>query len=66
MCCPLVFEFSVGIGGFVIGLGPLLISFFFSFYYHLKNNRDTRNQNGFYIVNLNFGAMFKYTQGNQM
>ena len=30
MCCPLVFEFSVGIGGFVIGLGQ--ISFFFSLY----------------------------------
>ena len=29
MCCPLVFEFSVGIGGFVIGLGQ--ISFFFLF-----------------------------------
>ena len=28
MCCPLVFEFSVGIGGFVIGLGQ--ISYFFS------------------------------------
>ena len=28
MCCPLVFEFSVGIGVFVIGLGQ--ISFFFS------------------------------------
>ena len=28
MCCPLVFEFSVGIGGFVPGLGQ--ISFFFS------------------------------------
>ena len=28
MCCPLVFEFSVGIGGFVIGLAQ--ISFFFS------------------------------------
>ena len=28
MCCPLVFEFSVGIGGFFIGLGQ--ISFFFS------------------------------------
>ena len=28
MCCPLVFEFSVRIGGFVIGLGQ--ISFFFS------------------------------------
>ena len=28
MCCPLVFEFSVGIGGFVIELGQ--ISFFFS------------------------------------
>ena len=28
MCCPLVFEFSVGIGGFVIGLGQ--ISFFFN------------------------------------
>ena len=28
MCCPLVFEFSVGIGGFLIGLGQ--ISFFFS------------------------------------
>ena len=28
MCCPLVFEFSVSIGGFVIGLGQ--ISFFFS------------------------------------
>ena len=31
MCCPLVFEFSVGIGGFVIGLGQ--ISFFFSSVY---------------------------------
>ena len=31
MCCPLVFEFSVGIGGFVIGLGQ--ISFFFSSYW---------------------------------
>ena len=30
MCCPLVFEFSVGIGVFVIGLGQ--ISFFFSLY----------------------------------
>ena len=30
MCCPLVFGFSVGIGGFVIGLGQ--ISFFFSLY----------------------------------
>ena len=30
VCCPLVFEFSVGIGGFVIGLGQ--ISFFFSSY----------------------------------
>ena len=28
MCCPLDFEFSVGIGGFVIGLGQ--ISYFFS------------------------------------
>ena len=28
MCCPLVFEFSVGIGGFVIGLGQIF--FFFS------------------------------------
>ena len=33
MCCPLVVEFSVGIGGFVIGLGQ--ISFFFSLYQHL-------------------------------
>ena len=30
MCCPLVFEFSVGIGGFVIGLGQIV--FFFSLY----------------------------------
>ena len=35
MCCPLVFEFSVGIGGFVIGLGQ--ISFFFSFTSALLN-----------------------------
>ena len=34
MCCPLVFEFSVGIGGFVIGLGQ--ISFFFSLYGRLQ------------------------------
>ena len=27
MCCPLVFEFSVGIGGFVIGLGVRSPSF---------------------------------------
>ena len=33
VCCPLVFEFSVGIGGFVIGLGQ--ISFFFSCYISL-------------------------------
>ena len=31
VCCPLVFEFSVGIGVFVIGLGQ--ISFFFSLLY---------------------------------
>ena len=30
MYCPLVFEFSVGIGGFVMGLGQ--ISFFFSLF----------------------------------
>ena len=34
VCCPLVFEFSVGIGGFVIGLGQ--ISFFFSVKYILS------------------------------
>ena len=34
VCCPLVFEFSVGIGGFVIGLGQ--ISFFFSFHFTIK------------------------------
>ena len=39
MCCPLVFEFSVGIGGFVIGLGQ--ISFFFSFF---GVNDTTRNR----------------------
>ena len=27
MCCPLVFEFSVGIGGFVIGPGSDLLLF---------------------------------------
>ena len=27
MCCPLVFEFSVGIGGFVIGLGQISRSY---------------------------------------
>ena len=31
VCCPLVFEFSADIGGFVIGLGQ--ISFFFSLYF---------------------------------
>ena len=35
MCCPLVFEFSVDIGGFVIGLGQ--ISFFFSLSILLTN-----------------------------
>ena len=36
MYCPLVFEFSVGIGVFVIGLGQ--ISFFFSFgYLNMQN-----------------------------
>ena len=29
MCCPLVFEFSVGIGGFVIGTGSDLLLFLF-------------------------------------
>ena len=38
MCCPLVFEFSVGIGGFVIGLGQ--ISFFFSLDLEYKNVFD--------------------------
>ena len=37
MCCPLVFEFSVGIGVFVIGLGQ--ISFFFSSNNKLKQIR---------------------------
>ena len=37
MCCPLVFEFSVGIGGFVIGLGQ--ISFFFSMQSLLSTGR---------------------------
>ena len=36
MCCPLVFEFSVGIGGFVIGLGQ--ISFFCSL--HILSNEQ--------------------------
>ena len=36
MCCPLVFEFSVGIGGFVIGLGQ--ISFFFSLHHDRKTH----------------------------
>ena len=30
VCCPLVFEFSVGTGGFVIGLGQIV--FFFSLF----------------------------------
>ena len=34
LCCPLVFEFSVGIGVFVIGLSD--ISFFF-FSYEIKD-----------------------------
>ena len=37
MSCPLVFEFSVGIGGFVIGLGQ--ISFFFSLKYIVTSAR---------------------------
>ena len=37
MCCPLVFEFSVGIGGFVIGLGQ--ISFFLSLIGDLTTSR---------------------------
>ena len=46
VCCPLVFEFSVGIGGFVIGLGQ--ISFFFS------NIPNTHANHQFYTYNLNF------------
>ena len=42
MCCPLVFEFSVGIGGFVIGLGQ--ISFFFSFHLRLFLSVLTRSE----------------------
>ena len=34
MCCPLVFEFSVGIGGFVIGRGQ--ISFFSLYFERIK------------------------------
>ena len=37
VCCPLVFEFSVGVGGFVIGLGQ--ISFFFSFFLYKKGDK---------------------------
>ena len=32
MCCPLVFEFSVGIGVFVIGLGQISFFFFLHIY----------------------------------
>ena len=43
MCCPLVFEFSVGIGVFVIGLGQ--ISFFFSLKGKIeKVPRDVRSE----------------------
>ena len=38
MCCPLVFKFSVGIGGLVIGLGQ--ISFFFSLLYAPSETSD--------------------------
>ena len=38
MCCPLVFELSVGIGGFVIGLGH--ISFFFSLLVKFVNTKS--------------------------
>ena len=43
MCCPLVFEFSVGIGGFVIGLGQ--ISFFFSLHCRLKRTMYVYDKN---------------------
>ena len=41
MCCPLVFDFSVDIGGFVIGLGQ--ISFFFSCYVKMNVRDETRH-----------------------
>ena len=41
VCCPLVFEFSVGIGGFVIGLGQ--ISFFFSLKFSACKSITLRN-----------------------
>ena len=53
MCCPLVFEFSVGIGGFVIGLGQ--ISFFFTVcsqcveFYKVLPQKDSDNPNGTFM-----------------
>ena len=44
-CCPLVFEFSVGIGGFVIGLGQI----FFFFSSNAKKELVARN----IYINLN-------------
>ena len=46
MCCPLVFEFSVCIGVFVIGLGQ--ISFFFSLHV------TSLDQSYFFIRNINY------------
>ena len=41
VCCPLVFEFSVGIGGFVIGLSqsPSFLFTYSTDQYHVKNYR---------------------------
>ena len=61
MCCPLVFEFSVGIGGFVIGLGQ--ISFFFSLLLGTKtifkyNKENLHKPFSFNNIALNTSKMF--------
>ena len=60
MCCPLVFEFSVGIGGFVIGLGQ--ISFFFSLYVHIFTDRcksKLNKQHNMYKLNAFANSWFQ-------
>ena len=71
MCCPLVFEFSVGIGGFVIGLGQF--SFFFSLYRSLNREQSriycaidevpTSHFIWFYYSHFDMEKLFLYAPG---
>ena len=71
LCCPLVFEFSIGIGDFVIGLSQ--ISFFFSLCWRhnaltpeaipaIKRNGRLEYCIWQYVIQITFIMIFEYRQ----